>query len=78
MECMLLPFACAHLRPTLCHSWTVALQAPLFMGIFSGKNTGAGCHFLLQAIFPTEGSNPSLLCLLIHPLHLMKLLNSLT
>ena len=23
-----------------------------------------GCHFLLQGIFPTQGSNPSLLCLL--------------
>ncbi|KAB0365243.1 hypothetical protein FD754_009399 [Muntiacus muntjak] len=22
------------------------------------KNIGAGCHFLLQGIFPTEGSNP--------------------
>ena len=29
-----------------------------------GKNTGMGCHFLSQAIFPTEGSNPSLLCFL--------------
>ena len=27
----------------------------------SGKNTGAGCHFLLQGIFLTEGLNPSLL-----------------
>ena len=30
-------------------------------GIFSGKNTGVGCHFLLQGIFPTQGSNPYLL-----------------
>ena len=28
------------------------------------KNTGVGCHCLLQEIFPTEGSNPHLLCLL--------------
>ena len=28
---------------------------------FSGKRTGVGCHFLLQGIFPTQGSN---LCLL--------------
>ena len=28
---------------------------------FSGKNTGTGCHFLLQRIFWTQGSNPSLL-----------------
>ena len=26
-----------------------------------GKNTGAGCHFLLQGIFLTQGSNPGLL-----------------
>ena len=25
-----------------------------------GKNTGAGCHALLQGIFPTQGSNPDL------------------
>ena len=28
---------------------------------FPGKNTGVGCHFLLQGIFPTQGSNPYLL-----------------
>ena len=26
-----------------------------------GKNTGVGCHFLLQGIFPTQGLNPGLL-----------------
>ena len=26
-----------------------------------GKNTGVGCHFPLQGIFPTQGSNPGLL-----------------
>ena len=31
---------------------------------FPGKNTGVGCHFLLQRIFPTQGSNPQLLHLL--------------
>ena len=25
-----------------------------------GKNTGVGCHFLLQGIFSTQGSNPCL------------------
>ena len=25
-----------------------------------GKNTGVGCHFLLQEIFPTQGSNPGI------------------
>ena len=29
-----------------------------------GKNTGVGCHFLLWAIFPTQGSNQHLLVLL--------------
>ena len=28
------------------------------------KNTAVGCHALLQGIFPTQGSNPCLLCLL--------------
>ena len=31
---------------------------------FPGKNTGAGCHFLLQEIFPTQGSNVNFLCFL--------------
>ena len=29
-----------------------------------GKNTGMGCHALLQWIFPTQGLNPRLSCLL--------------
>ena len=28
---------------------------------FPGKNTGVGCHFLLQGIFPTQGSSLLLL-----------------
>ena len=32
---------------------------------FLGKNTGVGCHFLLQEIFLTQGSN----CHLLHLLH---------
>ena len=31
---------------------------------FPGKNTGVGYHFLLQEIFPTQGSSPHLLRLL--------------
>ena len=31
---------------------------------FPDKNTGVGCHFLLQGIFPTQKLDPSLLCLL--------------
>ena len=36
--------------------WTVAHKAPPSMG-FSSKNTGVGCHCLLQGIFPIQGSN---------------------
>ena len=39
--------------------WTVVNQAPLPME-FPDKNTEAGCHFLLQGIFPTHGSNQRL------------------
>ena len=41
--------------------WAAARQAPLSMGFPPGKNTGVGCHVLLQGILPTQGSN---LCLL--------------
>ena len=27
---------------------------------FPGNSTGVDCHFLLQGIFPTQGSNPGL------------------
>ena len=44
--------------------WTVAYQVSQFMGFsrqeYWGKSTGVGCHFLLQGIFPTQGSNPGL------------------
>ena len=30
-------------------------------GDFPGKNTGMGCHFLFQGIFPTQELNPGLL-----------------
>jgi len=36
--------------------WT-SLPASFVHGDFPGKNTGVGCHFLLQVIFPTQGSN---------------------
>ena len=37
-----------------------SLPASSVHGI-SSKNTGVGCHFLLQGIFPTQGLNPFLL-----------------
>ena len=57
---------CVCLRKSLSHVW---LFAALCLHLCScespGKNTGVGCHALLQGIFPTQGSNPCLL----HPLH---------
>ena len=40
--------------------WTEEPTRLLSPWNFSGKNTGVGCHFLLQGIFPTQGSNPGL------------------
>ena len=53
-------FSCIWLFVT---PWTIAWQAPLSRNSL-GKNNGVGCHFLLQGIFPTQGLNPHLLCLL--------------
>ena len=39
--------------------WTVTCLAPVSMGF--PRHTGMCCHFLLQGIFPTQGSNPGLL-----------------
>ena len=45
---------------TLWTLWTITHPAPLSIDS-PGKNTGVGCHFLLQGIFLTQGWNPSLL-----------------
>ena len=50
--------------PTLGHPMDCSLPSSSVHGIFPGKNTGVGCHFLLQSIFPTQGWNPHLLYLL--------------
>ena len=57
---MLSRFSCVQLFPIL---WTVAHQALLTME-FSGKNTGMGCHALLQWIFLKQELNPRFLSLL--------------
>ena len=44
--------------PTLCDPMDTRLLHPWD---FLGKRPGVGCHFLLQRIFPTQGSNPGLL-----------------
>ena len=52
----------AQLCPALCDSMDCQLPSSSADSpwSFSGKNTGVGCHFLLQGIFPTQGSNPGL------------------
>ena len=42
---------------------TVACQAPLFMGFFQARILEWVAIFLIQGIFPTQGSNPRLLCI---------------
>ena len=48
----------------LCDSMDYNLPGSSVHGDSAGKNTGMGCHALLQGIFPTQGLNPSLLHLL--------------
>ena len=47
--------------PTLCDPMDCSLPGPSVHGDSSGKNTGEGCHALLQEIFPIQGLNPGLL-----------------
>ena len=46
--------------PTLCDPMDCSITRFLCPWDFPGKNTGVGCHFLLQEIFPTQGLNPGL------------------
>ena len=55
----LLLFSCSVMSDSAA-PWVVACQPPLLWD-FPGKKTGVGCHFLLQGIFPTQGSTPYLL-----------------
>ena len=54
----------AQLHLTLCDPMDCSPPGSSVRGIFPGKHTGVSCHFLLQGIFPTKGSNPHLLRLL--------------
>ena len=56
--------ACVLSRLTLCHPTDCSPPGSSVHGDSPGKNTGVGCHALLQGICPTQGSNPHLLCLL--------------
>ena len=58
LTCLLVVKSLSRIQPFVT-PWSVAHQACPWD--FPGKNTGAGCHFLLQGIFVTWGSNPWLL-----------------
>ena len=45
----------------LCNSLDCSLAGSSVHGDSPGKNTGVGCHALLQGIFPTQGTNTHLL-----------------
>ena len=49
---------------TLCDPMDCSPPGSSVHGDSPSKNIEVGCHALLQGIFPTQGSNPRLLCLL--------------
>ena len=60
----LCPRLCAQSRPDSLQPQGLEPTRLLCLWDSPGKDTGAGCHFLLQEIFPTQGSKLHLLCLL--------------
>ena len=50
--------------PTLCNPMDCSPPGSSIQGDSPGKNTGVGCHALLQGIFLSRGLNPPLLFLL--------------
>ena len=46
--------------PSLCDPMDCSPPGSSVRGDSPGKNTGVGCHALLQGIFPTQGLNPGL------------------
>ena len=55
-------FLVTHSCPTLCNPMDCSLPASSIHGDSPGKNTGVGCHALLQGIFPTQELNWGLPC----------------
>ena len=62
------PYTCLHAQlqscPTFCNPKDCNPPSSYVHGDSPGKNTGVGCHALLQGIFLTQESSPHLLCLL--------------
>ena len=59
-SCFLCLCLVAQLCPILCDPIVYSLPDPSVPRDSPGKNTGVGCHALLQEIFPTQGLNPRL------------------
>ena len=57
---------CVHTQSclTLFDPMACSLPGSAVYGISQARILGVSCHFLLQGIFPTQGPNPHLLCLL--------------
>ena len=60
---------CVHFQllqscPTLCYPMDCSPPGSTVHGDSTGMNAGVSYHALLQGIFPTQRSNPGLLCLL--------------
>ena len=51
----------SHFSLTLCHPMDCSLPGSSVHEDSPGNNTGVGCHAIFQGIFPTQGSNLSLL-----------------
>ena len=49
---------------TLCDHMDCSPPGFSVHGTLQAENNGVACHFLLQGIFPTQGSNLDLFCLL--------------
>ena len=53
---------------SLCDSVDCSPPGSFVHGDSPGKNSGVGCHELLQGIFPTQGLNPGLFALQVDSL----------
>ena len=57
LKCLHVLSLVAQLSPTLFHPMDCSPPGSSVHGDSPGKNTGVGCHALLQGIFPTQGWN---------------------
>ena len=65
LSCLINIHVLSHFSLTLCDPMNHNPPDSSVHGDSPGKNTGVGCHALLQGIFTNQGSNPHLSC----PLH---------